>query len=681
MTTLFIALALGILIGGVIAVLFMSLRSSRTLISRKDFEEVRLRAEAAEKGLEGERATTKHLDGRAQKLDADWRSAEEVKTTALQSAASLQTDLQNHQNALKQANSTEEQIRGQLDSATEQIKQLHISLAESNAQEKASKESILRLDTELASSKKTLLEETQRAGNLHASCVKLDAEIKGAHERAESSKQEGDRLRKEVEALKVTRDEEAGRANKLASEKVGLETALHGAGENAEAQKAEIERLRKEAETVALSFKEEAQRANQMGNENVRLSEELRGANERLDAQKSEIERIQKEFNTGFENLANRLLEEKSAKFVQTNKDSIEALLKPLGENLTAFKNQVSEVYDKESKERFSLSREVAKLAELNQVISKEANNLASALKGNSKTQGGWGEMILNNILERSGLTKGRDYLVQEFLKDADGEYVKNEENKRLQPDVLINYPDNRKVLIDAKASLTAFVKYSETESEDEKIMAIADHLKSIRKHIDELASKSYQDFTGGASLDFILMFIPSEPAYCIAMAEDSELWHYAYGKKVLLINPTNLIVVLKMTSEIWRREYQARNHQEIAKRGSILLEKFIGFVANLQNVGASLKDADTSYQKALSQLSEGNGNLIRQAESLRDLGVKAKKSLPSDLLERAGVAEVSLLDDTDKKALPSVPLEEDSTDLFNPGSGAKIKVAEGSGL
>lgn len=679
MAPTYVALLIGILIGGATAFFYMSLRVSKNLVPKSESETAKQRAELAERSLEGERATAKHLDGRVQKLESDLRSAEAGKLEAMQSVSALNSDILNLRALVSQSKGDIDIIQGQYTAALEANSQFQIFDATSKANEKAALDSKLRLENDLGELKRIHQEECNRANQLHSDCVKLQSELLGANERLDTQRSYCEKLQNEIDALKPARDEEVHRANQLQNENIGLGTELRSANEKVESHKGDTERVRKEVDSLKLDIQGESNRANQLHRENVRLIEELRGANERLDAQKFEIERIQKEFNTGFENIANRLLEEKSAKFVQTNKDSIEALLKPLGDNLTAFQSKVDAVYDKESKERFSLGKEVGRLFELNQILSKEANNLVSALKGNSKTQGDWGQMILENILERSGLTKGRDYLVQEFLKDADGNYVKTEENRKLQPDVVINYPDDRKVLIDAKASLTAYVKHTEAESEEEKALALTEHMRSIRKHIDELASKSYQDYTGGASLDFILMFVPSEPAYCCAMAEDPELWYYAYAKKVLLINPTNLIIVLKMTAEIWRRENQARNHQEIAKRGSSLYEKFVGFVATLKDIGSNLKSADTAYQKALNQLADGNGNLVKQAEMLKDLGVKARKTLPSDLLERAGAGEIAVLHEVEQKTISVAAIDSEPADLFSAGSADRIKIAEGS--
>lgn len=370
-------------------------------------------------------------------------------------------------------------------------------------------------------------------------------------------------------------------------------------------QKEQMDKIREIAETRAL----------------------LQSKDELLRLQQEELLNTRAQLNKDFQILANQILEEKTLRFTDMNRSNMEAILKPLNEKLVEFKVKVEETYDKESKQRFSLEERIRELVALNNQISEDANNLTKALKGNNKIQGNWGEMILESILEKSGLKKGEEYFTQEFIVDENGSRIRNTQDKYMQPDVVVVYPGGRKIIIDSKVSLSAYVKYVEADSDDVKLIAEKEHVISIKQHIDELSQKSYQDYV--ESLDFVMMFIPNEPAYILAMQLDSTLWDYAYRKRILLISPTNLIASLKVVSDLWKREYQSRNAIEIAKRGAALYDKFAGFVDTLQDVGKNIERSQKSYDKAFSQLKEGNGNLMRQAEMLKELGVKAQKELP----------------------------------------------------
>lgn len=363
------------------------------------------------------------------------------------------------------------------------------------------------------------------------------------------------------------------------------------------------------------------------------LEASIQSKDELLAMQQTELKNTREQLNKDFQILANQILEEKTSRFTDANRINMEAILKPLGEKLTEFKTRVEETYDKESKQRFSLEERIRELVALNHQISEDANNLTKALKGNNKIQGNWGEMILESILEKSGLKKGEEYFAQEILTNENGERILNDENKAMQPDIVVVYPGGRKIIIDSKVSLNGYVRYVEAETEAEKNVAEKEHIASIKKHIDELSAKSYQDYID--SLDFVMMFIPNEPAYILAMQKDSSLWDYAYRKRILLISPTNLIASLKVVADLWKREYQSRNAQEIAKRGALLYDKFVGFVETLQDVGRNIDRTQKSYDKAFTQLRDGNGNLIRQAEMLKELGIKPQKDLPgSDLIK-----------------------------------------------
>ncbi|HEX2968344.1 MAG TPA: DNA recombination protein RmuC [Bacteroidales bacterium] len=360
---------------------------------------------------------------------------------------------------------------------------------------------------------------------------------------------------------------------------------------------------------------------------------------EKLETQKKEIEEMGKKFNTEFENIANRILETKTEKFTKLNKENLNSILEPLGKNIEEFKKTVSDTYVKESKERFSLGERVKELALLNQQISEEAKNLTKALKGESKTQGLWGEMILETILEKSGLRKNEEYFMEHQLRDEQGTPLRSDsEGRKMRPDAVVKYPDNRTVIIDSKVSLNAFTRYSDASDTVLQKKALTEHIASVKAHIDELSSKGYDDYD--KALDFVMMFIPSEPAYIAAMQGDSELWNYAYSKRILILSPTNLITSLKLIVDLWKREYQNRNAQQIAERGARLYDKFAGFVENLREIGKHIDKAKDAYTNSFSQLSSGKDNLVLQATKLRTLGIKNKKELPEDLVQEAKSGE-----------------------------------------
>lgn len=375
-------------------------------------------------------------------------------------------------------------------------------------------------------------------------------------------------------------------------------------------------------------------------NQLIGLKSQLAAQNESLqqllDSQKEEIVKIQEEAKLQFENLANKILEEKTTKFTEQNQKNLKTILEPFQEKISELKNRVNEAYEKENKERFSLAEKVKELAELNQQISEDAKKLTRALKGEAKTQGNWGEMILESILEKSGLVKGREYFLEHQLTDENNKALYSEfSGKKMRPDAVVKYPDERNVIIDSKVSLTAFTELVDETDAEVYAIKLNQHLSSIKNHINQLSQKAYDDY--GKSLDFVMMFIPSEPAYIAAMQADQNLWNFAYERRILLLNPSNLITSLKLIADLWKREYQSRNAMEIAERGAKLYDKFVGFVENLEKIGKNIDNAKNSYTDAYKQLSTGNDNLIIQTQKLRTLGIKNKKQLPNSLTEEMG--------------------------------------------
>ena len=371
----------------------------------------------------------------------------------------------------------------------------------------------------------------------------------------------------------------------------------------------------------------------------IALKSELSAQNESLqkllDSQKEEIVKIQEEAKLQFENLANKILEEKTEKFTTLNQNNLKTILEPFQEKISELKNRVNEAYEKENKERFSLAEKVKELAELNQQISEDAKKLTRALKGESKTQGNWGEMILESILEKSGLVKGREYFLEHQLTDENNKVIFSEfSGKKMRPDAVIKYPDERNVIIDSKVSLTAFTELVDETDSEVYATKLNQHLASVKNHIQQLSQKAYDDY--GKSLDFVMMFIPSEPAYIAAMQADSNLWNYAYERRILLLNPSNLITSLKLIADLWKREYQSQNVKEIAERGGKLYDKFVLFLENLEKVGKNIEQARNTYQETYKQLYTGNDNIIRQTQKLKDLGSSAKKEIPKGLIDNS---------------------------------------------
>ena len=327
-----------------------------------------------------------------------------------------------------------------------------------------------------------------------------------------------------------------------------------------------------------------------------------------------------------FKNLANEILEDKSKRFTEQNAASLDALLKPLQTKLTEFKEQVSNSYGNEARERFALKSEIERLANLNLRMSDETRSLTQALKGDSKVQGNWGELVLESILESSGLRKGEEYLVQDSHTQTDG--------SRLQPDVVVKLPEGRSLVVDSKVSITAYARHAETTDPIVAEQELAAHIQSLRQHIQGLSGKNYSSLYGIGSVDFVLMFVPIEPAFLLALKTAPNLYQEALAKNIVLVCPSTLMATLRTVAHLWRQDHQNRNALEIAKQCGTLYDKFVGFVEDLEKLGQRLDQAQTSYHDAFNKLKSGKGNLIRTAEKVRELGVKPSKNISTPLLD-----------------------------------------------
>ncbi len=358
------------------------------------------------------------------------------------------------------------------------------------------------------------------------------------------------------------------------------------------------------------------------------LEAERRQSADKLSTLQQSAQEAKTVLSDQFKNLANEILEEKSRRFAEQNQQNLDTLLKPLQEKLSDFRKQVDETYQSEARERFALKQEVEKLAGLNLRMTDETRALTNALKGESKTQGDWGELVLETILENSGLRKGEEYLVQDTQTISDG--------SRLQPDVVIRLPESKHLVIDSKVSITAYTRYMQSDDEQVKVSELNSHVLSIKQHIQGLSAKNYQDLYGVGSIDFVLMFIPIEPAFLAAMRHAPEIYQDALKKNIVIVCPSTLLATVRTVAHLWRQEQQNRNAQEIARQCASLYDKFVGFVEDLDKVGQRLEQAQSSYTDAVGKLKTGRGNLIRTAENVKKLGVKPNKSLPSKLTDVA---------------------------------------------
>ena len=358
----------------------------------------------------------------------------------------------------------------------------------------------------------------------------------------------------------------------------------------------------------------------------IRLEAELDSERKQVQNRIESLNEAKEALTNQFKNLANEILEDKSKKFTEQNALQLDILLKPLQTKLTEFKEQVSHSYDQESRERFALKNEIERLANLNLKMSDEARSLTNALKGDSKIQGDWGELVLESILESSGLRKGEEYLVQDSYTQADG--------GRLQPDVIVKLPEGRHLVIDSKVSITAYARHTEAGDDAIAKQELLAHIQSIRQHIQGLSAKNYSVIADLSTVDFVLMFIPIEPAFLSALKAAPNLYQEALAKNIVLVCPSTLMATLRTVAHLWRQDQQNKNAMEIARQCANLYDKFVGFVEDLEQIGKRLDQAQSSYHDAFNKLKSGKGNLIKAAERVKELGVKPNKVIASNLLK-----------------------------------------------
>ncbi len=355
---------------------------------------------------------------------------------------------------------------------------------------------------------------------------------------------------------------------------------------------------------------------------------------ERNKEQKQEVEQLQEKFTKEFENLANKILDEKTTKFTEQNKENIKTILAPLQDKIQLFEKKVEDTHKESIDYHAALRQQIIGLKEMNEQMSKETINLTKALKGDSKMQGNWGELILERVLEKSGLEKDREYFVQQGHEDEDG--------NKVFPDVVIHLPDGKKMIVDSKVTLTAYERYVNSEEESEKAQHLKEHVNALKRHVEQLGSKNYHDLYQMDSPDFVLLFVPIESAFATALNEDNTLYNKAFEKNIIIVTPSTLLATLRTIDSMWTNQKQQENAIEIARQAGALYDKFEGLVTDLIKVGKRMDEAKIEYSGAMNKLSEGSGNLINRVESLKKMGAKAKKSLPDVLLKRASEDETT---------------------------------------
>lgn len=384
--------------------------------------------------------------------------------------------------------------------------------------------------------------------------------------------------------------------------------------------------LENELSSIKDILKQKENSVSELSDKLAREETERTSSEKRIKEQRDEFDKVKEQLKTDFQNLANGILEDKSKRFTEQNKKNIDEVLAPLSEKIKEFKNKVETTHEQQTRDGIKIIEQIKNLTELNVKMSQEANNLTNALKGQSKTMGNWGELILETLLEHSGLQKGEEYLIQESFKKEDG--------TRSQPDIIINLPEKKHLVIDSKVSLVAYERYCSESENENKDQHLKSHIASIRKHVNDLTGKNYQELYQISTPDFIMMFIPLDPALIIALQNDPKLFMEAFDKGIFLVSPATLLFALRTIANLWKREKQNRNALEIAKRSGQLYDKFVLFYEKLEELGVYIKKTQESYEDSLNKLKTGRGSLVSRIEKIKQLGARTSKALPNDAIE-----------------------------------------------
>lgn len=405
-----------------------------------------------------------------------------------------------------------------------------------------------------------------------------------------------------------------------------LDSKIIGLEKDLSFSEREKQRISTEKEQFSSELSIEKEKLSKAETRIARAEEIFKSQEEKFNTLKSELENVHKKYSTEFEVIANKILEEKSVKFTEQNKTNMDIILNPLKDNIKRFEEQVQKSYKTESDERITLKTEIKNLVDLNKQISEEANNLTKALKGENKTQGNWGELILEKVLERSGLVKDQEYRLQYSTNNDDG--------KRIQPDAVIMLPDNKHIIVDAKVSLIAYEALVNSTSDEDRLSFTKDHLLSVRTHVKSLSEKNYPTSADFNTPDFVLLFIPIESSFSIAVQADQELFNFAWDKKIVIVSPSTLLATLRTIASVWKQERQTKNAIEIAKQSGALYDKFVGFVEDMDKIGKSIDASNTAYENAINKLHKGTGNLVKRAQDIEKLGAKTSKQISSKYIE-----------------------------------------------